>query len=166
MKDEGLDDDGIDVEVEVAEPEEEVGLREEENEELLQEENDRGEMMMMMEDTAATRIDDVPLTVPNGAVTMSNNVRDLPCYAFLRVMMWWQLSCWCLFMVEFVWVGRMVVSWVFDVCGWVLKERRAREAIEANPFDVEAWTALCNEAQVNAIHSAQRGGLFYFILFY
>ena len=83
MKDEGLDDDGIEVEVEVAEPEEEVGLQEEENEELLQEENDGGEMMMMMEDTAATPTDDVPLTVPNGDVTMSNNVHNLPSYACL-----------------------------------------------------------------------------------
>ena len=98
MKDEGLDDDGIEVEVEVAEPEEEVGLQEEENEELLQEENDGGEMMMMMEDTAATPTDDVPLTVPNGDVTMSNNVHNLPSYAFLHVVMW----CWGLFMVVFV----------------------------------------------------------------
>jgi hypothetical protein len=28
-------------------------------------------------------------------------------------------------------------------------ERRARESIATNPYDVEAWTALCNEAQVH-----------------
>lgn len=111
MKDEGLDEDGIEVEVEVAEPEEEVGLQEEENEELLQEENDGGEMMMMMEDTA-TPTDDVPLTVPNGDVTMSNNVHNPPSYAFLHVVMWCSLavgvfSWWCL--------GEMAVSWVLGI---------------------------------------------------
>lgn len=58
---------------------------------------------------------------------------------------------------------------MFDACGvhtfgwWVLKERRAREAIEANPFDVEAWTALCNEAQVMQLSLLNEEA--YFILF-
>jgi response regulator RpfG family c-di-GMP phosphodiesterase len=30
-----------------------------------------------------------------------------------------------------------------------VNERRARESIATNPYDVEAWTALCNEAQVH-----------------
>ncbi|KAG0620732.1 hypothetical protein M758_4G238800 [Ceratodon purpureus] len=33
-------------------------------------------------------------------------------------------------------------------------ERRAREAVDANPYDVDAWNALCNEAQAKAIGDA------------
>ena len=61
---------------------------------------------------------------------------------------------------------------LFDACGvhtfgwWVLKERRAREAIEANPFDVEAWTALCNEAQVMQLTLLNEEVFFFFFFFY
>ncbi|CAM6045157.1 unnamed protein product [Sphagnum compactum] len=35
-----------------------------------------------------------------------------------------------------------------------VNERRARESIAMNPYDVEAWTALCNEAQTKPIGEA------------
>jgi len=35
-----------------------------------------------------------------------------------------------------------------------VNERRARESIATNPYDVEAWTALCNEAQTKPIGEA------------
>lgn len=37
------------------------------------------------------------------------------------------------------------------ICIW--QERRAREAIEANPYDVDAWNSLCHEAQVRTLDS-------------
>jgi hypothetical protein len=46
------------------------------------------------------------------------------------------------------------LSDVFLLDSCCLQERRARESIATNPYDVEAWTALCNEAQTKPIGEA------------